>query len=147
MHLQPHGLEQTISRYRPEIVRQKKRDVTVAEFLSEVKAKADSNPKTIEGHCKSFRWYSIRGGHPLSTEAISTFKSSFGQRGTSFANINRSFKIFLLATMAGLRRKEIDLLEVGAFRWQHGVIRIEAHSTVSTKHGPSGGEPIEETPS
>src|ERR1700740_3313727 len=29
--------------------------VTVGDFLSEVKAKADGNPKTIEGYCKSFR--------------------------------------------------------------------------------------------
>jgi len=35
-------------------------------------------------------------------------------------------KIFLLATMAGLRRNEIDKLEWSAFRWNEGVIRIEA---------------------
>ncbi len=34
------------------------------------------------------------------------------------------FKIFLLATFAGLRRKEIDLLEWSAFRWEAGVISI-----------------------
>jgi integrase len=33
-------------------------------------------------------------------------------------------KIFLLAVMAGLRRKEIDLLEWNAMRWDEGVIRI-----------------------
>jgi integrase len=35
-------------------------------------------------------------------------------------------KIFLLATMAGLRRDEIDKLEWEAFRWDQGIIRIEA---------------------
>jgi integrase len=35
-------------------------------------------------------------------------------------------KILLLAVMAGLRRNEIDKLEWPAFRWNHGVIRIEA---------------------
>jgi integrase len=40
-----------------------------------------------------------------------------------------AFKIFLLSGMAGLRRKEIDLLPWSAFRWDEGVIRIE-----HTKH-------------
>ena len=35
-------------------------------------------------------------------------------------------KIFLLATMAGLRRNEIDKLEWSAFLWEEGLIRIEA---------------------
>jgi len=35
-------------------------------------------------------------------------------------------KILLLATMAGLRRNEIDKLEWSAFRWDNGIIRIEA---------------------
>jgi integrase len=35
-------------------------------------------------------------------------------------------KILLLALMAGLRRNEIDKLEWAAFRWDEGVIRIEA---------------------
>jgi integrase len=34
------------------------------------------------------------------------------------------FKVFLLALMAGLRRKEIDLLEWSSFQWEAGVIRI-----------------------
>jgi integrase len=34
------------------------------------------------------------------------------------------FKAFLLALMAGLRRKEIDLLEWSSFQWEAGVIRI-----------------------
>jgi integrase len=40
-----------------------------------------------------------------------------------------AFKTFLLSGMAGLRRKEIDLLPWSAFRWDEGVIRIE-----HTKH-------------
>ena len=35
-------------------------------------------------------------------------------------------KIFLLASMVGLRRHEIDLLPWSAFRWNEGLIRIEA---------------------
>jgi hypothetical protein len=36
------------------------------------------------------------------------------------------FKIFLLAAMAGLRRNEIDKLLWSAFRFDEGLIRIEA---------------------
>jgi integrase len=35
------------------------------------------------------------------------------------------YKVFLLAVGAGLRKKEIDLLEWSAFRWDEKVIRIE----------------------
>ena len=35
------------------------------------------------------------------------------------------FKVFLLAVMAGLRRREIDTLEWSAFRWERGSVRIE----------------------
>ena len=35
-------------------------------------------------------------------------------------------KIFLLASLAGLRRNEIDKLEWGAFQWDKGIIRIAA---------------------
>ncbi len=35
------------------------------------------------------------------------------------------FKVFLLAVIAGLRRREIDTLEWNAFRWERGTIRIE----------------------
>jgi hypothetical protein len=37
-----------------------------------------------------------------------------------------AFKVLLLSGMAGLRRKEVDLLPWEAFRWEDGVIRIEA---------------------
>jgi hypothetical protein len=35
------------------------------------------------------------------------------------------YVIFLLAVAAGLRRKEIDLLEWSSFRWEENVIRIQ----------------------
>lgn len=50
------------------------------------------------------------------------------------------FKIFLLATMAGLRRNEIDKLEWPAFRWAHGVIRIEATKWFHPKSEDSLGD-------
>ena len=40
-----------------------------------------------------------------------------------------AFKVFLLAIMVGLRRKEIDLLEWTSFLWDLGVVRIQ-----STEH-------------
>jgi hypothetical protein len=50
------------------------------------------------------------------------------------------FKIFLLATMAGLRRNEIDKLEWTAFRWETGAIRIEATSYFHPKSEDSIGD-------
>jgi hypothetical protein len=35
------------------------------------------------------------------------------------------YKVFLLTVGAGLRKKEIDLLEWSSFRWDENVIRIE----------------------
>ena len=53
-------------------------------------------------------------------------------------------KIFLLATMAGLRRNEIDKLPWSAFRWNEGVIRIETTQHFAPKTSDSGGDvPIE----
>jgi integrase len=49
-------------------------------------------------------------------------------------------KIFLLAIMAGLRRNEIDKLEWTAFRWDAGVIRIEATSYFQPKTEDSTGD-------
>jgi len=61
------------------------------------------------------------------------YKSSFdiskliGQARSELATEEpEQFKIFVLATMAGLRRKEIDTLEWSAFRWDKNAIRIEA---------------------
>lgn len=49
-------------------------------------------------------------------------------------------KIFLLATMAGLRRNEIDKLQWQAFRWTAGVIRIEPTEHFTPKTANSGGD-------
>jgi integrase len=49
-------------------------------------------------------------------------------------------KIFLLAIMAGLRRNEIDKLEWAAFRWDEGVIRIEATRFFQPKSESSTGD-------
>jgi integrase len=53
-------------------------------------------------------------------------------------------KIFLLATMAGLRRDEIDKLQWQAFRWNDGVIHIGTtkHFTPKTSDG-AGDVPID----
>jgi len=49
-------------------------------------------------------------------------------------------KIFLLAVMAGLRRGEIDTLEWTAFRWDEGIIRIEATQYFKPKSEDSAGD-------
>jgi integrase len=49
-------------------------------------------------------------------------------------------KVFLLATMAGLRRNEIDKLQWQAFRWTSGVIRIEPTEHFTPKTADSGGD-------
>jgi integrase len=50
------------------------------------------------------------------------------QARTELALSGRSelFKIFVLAAMCGLRRREIDLLPWSALRWEEGILRIEA---------------------
>lgn len=54
-------------------------------------------------------------------------------------------KVFLLATMAGLRRNEIDKLQWPAFRWNDRTIRIEATEHFTPKTVDSGGDvPIDE---
>jgi integrase len=49
-------------------------------------------------------------------------------------------KIFLLATFAGLRRNEIDKLQWSAFRWEDGVIRIEATEYFTPKSSDSADD-------
>jgi integrase len=44
-----------------------------------------------------------------------------------------AYKVFLLAVMVGLRRKEIDLLEWSSFRWTESIIRIEPTQYFSAK--------------
>ena len=239
LHLHANGWERTIARYRPELVAKKKQDATIGEFFSEVKAKADGNPKTIEGYCKSFRKIAAdimdientpkkfdyrSGGHqrwleqvhsiPLATigpNMVQAWKRSFLAKAGNDPVASRQakvsvnfflrqarnlfspdvlrhldielpnplpftgiqfeprqslkyrsefdikkliqtakdslsehqpelFKIFLLAVMAGLRRKEIDLLEWGAFQWQHSCIRIEATRWFQPKSEDSIGD-------
>ena len=41
-------------------------------------------------------------------------------------SLPEAYKVFLLAIGAGMRKKEIDLLEWSSFRWDENVIRIEA---------------------
>jgi integrase len=50
------------------------------------------------------------------------------------------FKIFLLGAMAGLRRNEIDKLQWAAFRWNEGVIRIQATEFFRPKSRESEGD-------
>jgi integrase len=53
-------------------------------------------------------------------------------------------KTFLLATMVGLRRAEIDNLQWEAFRWKEGAVRVETteHSTPKTSDS-AGDVPID----
>lgn len=53
---------------------------------------------------------------------------------------SEAFKIFLLAVMVGLRRKEIDLLEWPSFRWEHRVIRVEPTKFFHPKSEDSIGD-------
>ena len=50
------------------------------------------------------------------------------------------YKIFLLGAMAGLRRNEIDKLPWSAFRWDEGVIRIQATEFFRPKSRESEGD-------
>jgi integrase len=49
-------------------------------------------------------------------------------------------KIFLLATMVGLRRAEIDRLQWNAFQWKKGAIRIETTEHSTPKTSDSAGD-------
>jgi integrase len=221
--LQAQGWDAAVARYRPRLA-EKKRDVSVGEFIEELKAKADLEARTIEGYCKAFRTivastFEIdggnekfdhrKGGHqkwlarvhgvklsaltpariqqwkraylakakrdPLSQRQAKVSVNSFMRQARSlfspdilrhlaielpeplpFTGIafeprqslkyrssfkvldlirkarsdlaeseTELFKIFLLAVMVGLRRREIDLLEWSSFRWDAGVVRIE----------------------
>jgi integrase len=50
------------------------------------------------------------------------------------------FKVFLLSALAGLRRKEIDLLPWPAFRWEENIIRIEHTRYFAPKTTDSAGD-------
>ncbi len=51
--LQANGWDATLAKYRPESVPALHLNATVGEFIAEVKAKGDGDPKTIEGYCRS----------------------------------------------------------------------------------------------
>jgi integrase len=51
-----------------------------------------------------------------------------------------AFKVFLLAVMVGLRRKEIDLLEWSSFLWNDGLVRIKATEHFDAKTEDSLGD-------
>jgi integrase len=55
-------------------------------------------------------------------------------------NDQEAFKVLLLSGMAGLRRKEIDLLPWSAFRWDGNVIRVEHTKHFSPKTADSTGD-------
>jgi len=52
----------------------------------------------------------------------------------------QELKIFLLASMAGLRRNEIDKLDWSAFRWEQSLLRIENSMHFQTKNERSRGD-------
>jgi hypothetical protein len=52
------------------------------------------------------------------------------------------FKIFLLGAMAGLRRNEVDKLPWSAFRFDEGVISIEATAVFRPKSDGSEGDVV-----
>jgi integrase len=222
--LQANGWEATLAKFRPDATPALRADTTVGDFIGEVKAKADGNPKTIEGYCRSLRkivadiaglantrekfdfhtggyqrwlekvhgvrlaaitpgkvqawkrsFLSSAGKDPLSQRRAKVSVNSFLRQARSlfspklirhlnvalpnplpFAGVEfeprqslkyhsgfdalaligtardvlseeepELFKIFLLAVMVGLRRKEIDLLEWSSFLWEPGIIRIQ----------------------
>jgi integrase len=51
-----------------------------------------------------------------------------------------AFKVFLLATFVGLRRREIDLLEWTAFDWQRNYLRIRQTAYFTAKTDDSEAE-------
>ena len=53
---------------------------------------------------------------------------------------SEQWKIFLLAVMGGLRRNEIDKLEWSAFRWDEGIIRVDATSSFHPKSEDALGD-------
>jgi hypothetical protein len=51
-----------------------------------------------------------------------------------------AFKVLLLSSMVGLRRKEIDLLPWSAFRWNDNIIRVEHTQHFSPKTDDSAAD-------
>jgi integrase len=238
LSLQAAGWEATIACYRPKLA-EKKPNVSVGEFIAELKAKADLDPRTVEGYCKALRTivasiFEVGGGkakfdyrkggrdkwlaevhakkladvtpakiqewkrrflaqaerNPLSQRQAKVSVNSLMRQARSLfspqivrqldvelpnplpfdrvafeprqslkyrsnfdvlelvkkartelsASDPEAFKIFLLAVMVGLRRREIDLLSWEAFRWDAGVIRIEPTQYFHPKSEDSIGD-------
>ena len=53
--LQANGWEAALAKFRPDATPALRANATVGDFIKEVKAKADGDPKTIEGYCRSLR--------------------------------------------------------------------------------------------
>jgi integrase len=76
---------------------------------------------------QSMRYHSFVNLEQLTAEAVRELPA-------------QELKIFLLASMAGLRRNEIDKLEWSAFRWEQSVLRIENSMHFRTKNERSRGD-------
>jgi integrase len=76
---------------------------------------------------QSMRYHSFVNLEQLTAEAVRELPA-------------QELKIFLLASMAGLRRNEIDKLEWSAFRWEESVLRIENSMHFQTKNERSRGD-------
>jgi integrase len=111
--------------------------------ISQRRAKVSVNSLLRQAKClfspEIFRQLAIELPEPLPFSGVTfeprqslKYRSNFDvQKLIKKARVDLSesepeaYKIFLLAVMVGLRRREIDLLEWSAFRWDAGVIRIE----------------------
>jgi integrase len=114
--------------------------------LSQRRAKVSLNSLLRQARClfspKILRQLAIELPDPLPFAGITfeprqslKYRSNFDvaelidkARGDLAESDPEAYKIFLLASMAGLRRNEIDLLEWSSFRWDAGEIRIEPTS-------------------
>jgi integrase len=76
---------------------------------------------------QSMRYHSFVNLEQLTAEAVRELPA-------------QELKIFLLASMAGLRRNEIDKLEWSAFCWEQSLLRIENSMHFQTKNEPSRGD-------
>jgi hypothetical protein len=70
---------------------------------------------------QSMRYHSFVNLEQLTAEAVRELPA-------------QELKIFLLASMVGLRRNEIDKLEWSAFRWEQSLLRIENSMHFQTKN-------------
>ena len=78
------------------------------------------NPSTFDGVYFESRRSMKYHSEINAAESIKTAKADLRDSSPE------AYKVFLLAIGAGLRKKEIDLLEWSSFRWDENVVRIEA---------------------